>query len=225
MALATTALSELLPLIRQHVPGCPNPLIVQELRMASIEFCERTKMWREEFAVTFDAQDHEITPFNYAVIHEFEVATFDDGSGTEFGLMPVPHMMSNAQDRDVSTTAQPIYITQPYPDTVTLIPYGEGTVTIQAIMKPISRPRYGVVDATTWQARINVLPTFILDRYGETLATGALGRLMAMLGKRWSEPNMAAARLAMFRSELDALSNSNIRGQQRAQIRSAASWV
>jgi hypothetical protein len=225
MALATTALSELLPLIRQHVPGCPNPLIVQELRMSAIEFCERTKMWREEFNVTFDAQNHEITPLSYATIHEFETVDFYDASGNSYPLRPVAFLESTVEDRDDGMEGAPYYITQPRPDTITLIPYGTGTVTIQAIMKPTARPRYGVSGGSTLQAIQNVFPTAFLDRYSETIATGALGRLMAMLGKRWSEPNMAAARLAMFRSELDALSTSNIRGQQRAKMRSAASWV
>lgn len=193
--------------------------------MAAIEFCEQTKAWRESFAVTFDAQNHDITPFTYAVIHQFETADFDDGSGASYRLTPAPYYASTPADRDPSTTSIPFYITQPTPDTITLIPYGEGFVDIEAIMKPVSRPRYGVVDATTWQDRINVLPTMLLDRYSEILAHGALARLLTMPAKPWSDPATGANRYLLFRTELDRLGNLNIRGQQRARVRTASSWV
>jgi hypothetical protein len=224
MALETTPLSELLPLVRPHVAGCPNPLIVQELRMAAIEFCERTKMWRERKSVSIFRQDRAVTILDYAEIHEIESAEFNDGAGT-YPLAPVPFVSTDAEDRDATTEARPIYITQSSLDTVSVVPFATGTLIVQAIMKPQSLPKYGVSGTTTLQAIQNVIPTVIASKYGETLAMGALARLLAIPGKRWGEPNLAMAKLTLFRAELDRLSNFNIHGQHRASARVRSSWV
>jgi len=38
--------TSLLPKLSPHVPGCPQPLMVQSIRDAAIRICERTLMWR-----------------------------------------------------------------------------------------------------------------------------------------------------------------------------------
>jgi hypothetical protein len=226
MALATTPLSELLPLVRPHVPGCPNPLIIQELRMAAIEFCERTKMWRERKSTSIFRQDRTVTVLDYAEIHEIETADFIEASGQSWRLPPVPFLSSNPDDREADTEQSiPIYITQSSLDTVSVIPFATGTLIVQAIMKPQSLPKYGVSGTTTLQAIQNVIPTAIASKYGETLAQGALARLLAIPGKRWAEPNLAMAKFTLFRAELDKLSNFNVHGQHRARARAASSWV
>lgn len=225
MALATTALSDLLPLVIPHVKGCPNPLAVQELRMAAIEFCERTKAWREEFTVAFDEQNETIAPLAHAEIHEIETADFADDAGLSYPLTPVAYLRSTPPDRDTTNESQPFYITQASPDTITLVPFSAGTVTLQAIMKPQSLPKYGVSGATTLQAVQNVIPAFIAAKYGEVLAHGALARLFAMPGVPWTQPSLAGARYAQFSAACDRNANRNVTGQQRARLRSSPSWV
>lgn len=193
--------------------------------MAAIEACERTKMWREELYVVFDAQDEVIQPIAHATIHQFESADFDDGAGLSWPLQPVAYVESTPPDRDDTDESVPIYITQSSPGLITLIPFATGRVTIQAIMKPISSIKYGVTGGTTYQAIQNVIPTFMADMHADLLVKGALARLMAMPGKTWTNPSMAGAHLSLFRSELDRLTTYRTTGQQRARSRTMPSWV
>lgn len=225
MALPTTALSELLPLVLPRVKGCPNPLAVQELRMAAVEFCEETKLWREIFTVTFDEQNEAISAFPYAQIHEFESADFDDGAGTAYPLEPASYYETTPGDRSTLIDTAPVWITQSSPGTITLVPFGEGIVEIAAIMKPIVTPRYGVSGETTHQAVQNVVATFIAESYGDILAHGALARLLSMPGTPWAEGRAAAAEHTFFRREIEQLASRRISGQQRAKLRSQSSWL
>jgi len=224
MPLATAPLSDLFPLVRPHVQGCPNPLIVQELRMAAIDFCQKTKAWRERVTTAIYRQDRSVCPLDYAEIHEIEKAEFSDGSNT-WPLQPVPFLLTDIEDRDTTTEGAPQYITQSAPDTVSILPFGTGTLTLHAIMKPQSTPKYGVSGTTTRQAIQNVIPTFLAAQYGEVLAHGALSRLLTMSGVPWAQPQLGAARYALYKAACDANSNMHVKGQHGARMRSASSWV
>lgn len=225
MPLPISPLSQLLPLLLPHVEGCPAPLAVQNLRLAAVEFCERTSVWREEFHLTFDEQNEVIPPLGYAEIHKIESADFLTADGSTHALIPVPFYQTTPGDRDETMEAgAPAYITQIAPDRVTLVPFVAGYVIIQAIMKPETLPRYGVVSGTmTRQSIQNVIPTFIATKFGEVIARGALYRLMSMPRAPWSEPNHSAALYTLFDAACEA--NSNLLGQQRAPMHTRSSWV
>lgn len=225
MALATTPLSALLPLVTPSVATCPNPIAVQALRLAAIEMCERTKLWRETLTVTFDEQDEEVPALAYATIHQFEDAEFVDAAGNAHWLEPLPFDMTTIRDRDDTTEGWPHYITQSAPGTITLIPFAAGTVKIQAYMKPLAIPKFGVTGETTEQAIQNVIPTFMAEQYAETLAQGALFRLCSMPGVAWANPQTASQNGALFTMALDRLAFAGTRGQQRAPRRTTSRWV
>ena len=53
--MAFARLQTLFPLILPKAPGCPGVTAAQQARLAAIEFCERSRCWREITTVTVDA--------------------------------------------------------------------------------------------------------------------------------------------------------------------------
>ena len=47
-------LTKFLPMVLPHVPECPHGVATFNLRLAAIEFCERTLCWRHLAKVTIE---------------------------------------------------------------------------------------------------------------------------------------------------------------------------
>jgi len=225
MALPTTPFKALLPLLLPYVPGCSDYLAEQSLRLAAIDFCERTRIWREMLTVTFDGQNEAVVTPGYAALHEIEVATFDSDATGEVLLHALRFMATTPDERGTDVTGTPRYITQASHNSISLIPYAEGVVSISAILKPLAMPMFGVSGQTTLQAIQNVIPTFIAQQYGQWLAHGAAWRIMSMPQAGFTDPNRAAEHFAHF--ERGALMNTNasVRGQLKAPVRTRGSYV
>lgn len=197
-----------LPKIHQFAPGVADPIAYEWLREAAIEFCERTRMWRN-----FDSyQVAGIFPGDVrapggAVIHEIEQVAFN---GIELtSKTPAELDLQYPEWRVGRVRGNPQYFTQLEADTIALAPLAAGSVTAWLVLKPSQ-------GATT-------LPDFIADQHRQVIADGALGRILAMPGKDWTNLQLAAASSAAFQAKLVKLSNRGSAGQQRAHARSKPS--
>jgi hypothetical protein len=78
--MATTALSTLIPLVR--VRKCPDNLVLQELRNAHREFCDRTEIWEEDLTTidsVADQAEYALTSVHAgAYIKRVTLVTVDD---------------------------------------------------------------------------------------------------------------------------------------------------
>jgi hypothetical protein len=221
MPLATTPLSKLLPLVIPYAPGCSEFYAEQQLRLASSEFCERTRMWREITTLSITGQDEPLSTHAYANIHEIESAEWEDGTPLE----PVRFAALMADDLDETVTGQPAYITQGSANTVSVVPFATGDVRLTLILKPQSGPEFGVDGATTKQAIQNVIPEFMFQQYGDHIASGALARVLMTPKTEFYDPNRAGLYAQKFESACTSNFNEHIRGQQRAQVRARSSWI
>lgn len=203
-------LSVFLPHIKQYAPGCPAPTAYFGLRQAAIDFCQRTKTWRyeDDFTVSANDCDQISTPAD-SILLDLEKVLFD---GNPLEPKTTAWLDDNVRGwRTNETTGGPSrYVTQTEPNTIRLIPGQDGHVYVYAWLKPSQ-------DAEQ-------LPEFLAAQYRETIAHGALARILMMPNMPFSNPNLGGMFMTLFSGALDNFQNKGSMGQQRARPRTRASF-
>lgn len=203
-------LDDFLPGIRPYAPGVADPTAYFGIRQAAIEFCEKTRLWRFDDTFTIAADDCEqlLAPSG-AVIHEVEALSFNG-----YPLKPkTPDWLDEHRNgwREGLLSGAPEYFTQTAMNTVTLVPRASGTVSLSLWLKPAQD--------------CDELPDFMVEQFRELIAHGALGRILLIPNQSFSNVEMGAAFGAAFQSKLDSLSTKGFTGQQRAKLRTKASFL
>jgi hypothetical protein len=209
----TDFLSHVLPL----APSVPEPLAIQALRNATIEFCERTRSWRrlEEIEVTGD--EYEIVPVPAQTsLFEIEEAWFKLTGAERWGK-PLKRVAFKEiepndlpQEGDTAGTSPPEYITQISSDKLIIVPLATGTLRISMFLTP-SQTAEDCDD-------------FLFENYARAIADGALASLLLTPGQPYANPNLGVVKEATFKALCDAKFNQNMRGQQRARTRTRSSF-
>lgn len=207
-------LDEFLPNVRMYAPGVSDPVAFFAIRQAAIDFCERSRMWRweDEFSITADDYEDLIAP-DGAVIHEIEAVWFN---GHKITKKKTPKELDEClpgwrSDTENRPEGDPTYITQTAPNTMVLAPFGTGTVKVSVYLKP--------------SQDCEQLPDFLADQHRETIAWGALARILMIPNQSFTDPNMAAVWGQSFQNKLDGKADAGITGQQRARVRTKASFM
>lgn len=217
MALTYINLSEFLPLVHPHVPNAALPTQTQALRKAVINFCERTRCWRETFTIDLVEQDSALTgEQTFATIHQIDTAEFD-------GERLTPAQFSMFTKKDLGEEGRPQFITQSGPNTVSVVPFCAGELRVTAFFKPVHGAEYVAVADSSPQNDFNRVPDFLLSRYGETIAAGAVARVL-MLPSEDYDPNKAALYAQQYEDGVARFSDENVFGQQRARARVRPSY-
>lgn len=215
----TRPLRDFLPLVLPHAPQCPNPVAIQYLRLAAIEWCERTRCWREIHTTTVDQQNKTIVAPDYATIHEIELAEFTSASVDKVELTPTQY--SSLSISDLANTdgeaGPPRYITQSADNVVSVYPYQTGSLELSLFLKPISGTDPSI-------ANQNIVPAHVFTQSAEKVAWGALARLLNLSNASWYDPNNAAVYQAKFDMACDDKFNTPLRGQHRAPVRAKGSF-
>jgi hypothetical protein len=196
-----------------YAQKAPIPLVRKFVRLAAIEFCERTRCWREIVTVNVDAQNAAIVAPSHAAIHEIEEATFD-------GRPLQPTQFTDTTLLERQEDGHPRYITQTHPNAVALIPFEAGSLTLSLFLKPRSETQMKT-DIMSGQTvdRLDVVPEFMFSQYAQKIADGALARLLMVPGQPFSNPSEGMRRELLFRQHLDAKFATNITMQHRAPPR------
>lgn len=217
-------ISSFLPLITIHASAVPHPVAEQQTRLAAIEFCERTRCWRHMIRRQIDVFDGgcgspsiRLMP-PYATIFEWEFAYFNEAKLTPMQFSDVDFTQRDSGD----ITGPPTHITQTEPGLVALIPPPDasGGLYMSVFLKPIGSDEWsgGTYDMDE-DDDLNVLPDFLLTHHAESIARGALARILAIPGQTYTDMPRAAAYAADFHDRMDHRFNNNLRGQQRAPAR------
>lgn len=198
-------IADLMHLIVPYAPGCPEPTAVEHLRWAAQRFCEKSRIWRscKDFDVV-GGQDELLCCPSHAQLFEIEKAWFNGHELDRRG--------AGSFDRDCYEDSQPRYITQSTPNTVRLVPGAQekGALRLHVFLKPSQ-------DAEDF-------PDF-LSEFDRVLADGALSRILLLPNQPFTSPDMAGAFGGAFQAELDSNFNRNLRGQQRAPVRTKARYL
>lgn len=189
--------------VRPFATSCPEPLMVEHIRDAAITLCERTRCWRftDTFETVGDEQEIVCTP-PYAALWEIEEARFDDRKLERSKIQG---------DMIMADLGQPQYLTQLAPNSVSLQPRGKGTLWISMFLKP--------------SQNADMLPDILVDEFGTAIGQGALSTLLLLPNEPFSNPQLAMLNLQKFDAALDRNFAYNVRGQQRAPVRTRARYL
>lgn len=217
----TTDMAGLLPYILPKVPTAPNFLVEFQARNAVIEFCERTRCWRQLITTSVGSDGKaRVTPLG-VTIHEIEEAYLDDTllEPTQFtGLEP-------DELTGQTTKAQAKYISQINPGEVIVFPKETGTLRISCFLKPKQGMDIGSDPSNPLADANNIMPEFMLTQYAEKLAAGALYRIMSIPKQDFTDMKSAAVHKAEFDAACDSHFSTSIKGQQRTPLRTKARFI
>lgn len=205
-----STLDSFLPYVRPWAPGVSDPTAYKNIRLAVVEFCERTRLWRleDDYDVTEAQCNGPITTPAGSILHDIEIVMFD---GQE--LRPVATRdldMLQPGWRTDAPTGLPQYYTQIDQSTLRVVPAQDGHLYLSLRLKPAA-------DATT-------VPDFIAKEYAECIGWGALGRILTVPGQSYTSPDLGQFYAQKFSDRLDRLNLKGTTGQQNAPKRSRASF-
>jgi hypothetical protein len=220
-AVQTAPISQLLPYILPKVPTAPLPFVEFQARLAVIEFCERTRCWRQIVTINLTANNATVAAPSYATIHEFESVTLN-------GRPLEPTQFTEADPVELmgpQTDAQAKHVAQIAPGQVAVYPFEAGTLRISCFLKPRHGQSIGGDAENPLTDAFNVIPAFMVTQYAEKLAAGALARILNTEKTDFFSPQMAAQYRAAFDEACDSHFGSNMMGQQRAPMRVKPRWM
>jgi len=185
MAAYSSLVKEVLP----YVPMCPDSLVEQNIRSATIEFCERSK------AYVLDMDP--FTTISGVYEYDFEIPT-----GTE--VHQVLYMTEDGNDMD---PISPRSLELNYPDwrdrTGNPHVYLQKTPTTFWIVPVPSGARQVIASVALKPSRTsNNIDTTISNQYRDAIIYGALYRLLRMPSREWTDVAAAREYLAQFNNEI-----------------------
>lgn len=203
-----TDLDVFLPSVMKHAPGCPEPTALAALITAAQEFCERTRLWRDEdqFSVTPTSCNVVCAPEG-ADLFEIERATLSGQPLEPISLHDLDRLVPDWREQEGGSAK---WITQIEPGTVLVVPRSTGTLRLATILKPSN-------DAEQ-------LPNFLAKDYRQAIADGALAEILMTPNQPFTAPDRAQFYAMRFENRLAGLSTRSIKGQQRARLRTRPQW-
>ena len=195
-------LADFLPYILPHAQSAPHPAIYQNLRSAAIEFCRSTRSWRH--AAVFPVLDDTniVVPLPIGA-NLFEVDKAWLGTRQ---LDPLPYA-------DVDLDREPglaQFLSCVTGNEFVLSPPESGDLRMTMFLEPARD--------------VEELPDYLYHDHAETLAHGALAKLLILPNQPYTNPAMAGNFAALYQMAVDRLFSNNVRGKQRAPLRSRASF-
>lgn len=198
-----------LPLIIPFVPKCPSFLVEQMVRFVAIDFCERSRAWRHVTTVPVTGPETVPVAPDTAAIHEIEFTEFE---GKHLTPIQFSVIASNAQ-------GAPRYVAQASPNALIISPFTAGDLKVSMFLKPLASSEFGSDASDPMFDRFNVVPDFLLSIHGATIAAGALAKVLAIPDEPWSNAAEGLRYRTEFEMKADTAFRWNMRGQQRAPIR------
>lgn len=202
-----TELDAFLSRIMPYAPGCPEPTAFAAIIKAAQDFCERTRLWRDEdrFNITPTSCNVVCVP-DGAVLFEIENALLDDRQLEPISIGDLDRDMPDWRAREGGGK----WITQTSPGSVLVVPKCSGKLQLAIILKPAE-------DA-------DQLPDFLARDHRQVIADGALAEILMTPSQPFSAPDRAQFYAMRFENRLSTLSTVSIKGQQRASMRTRPHW-
>jgi hypothetical protein len=205
--------SDFLDYVMPDVPGCTTQLAEHEIRNACIEFCEKTLILQvdhDPITIVAGIVDYDLDPPKNTLVTKVMKAWYNSQELT----MAAPDDINKAEvynrlfsGADTGRN-DPRYILQKDERRVSVFPIPQSKsangLTLRVALKP-SRA------STT-------VDSLIFEDYAEVIGSGAKARLMMSPGKPWSEANLAAAEMSLFKQGINDARSRAVRGHMRSDI-------
>lgn len=198
------ALTEFLKHVQPEVMGCPQPIALEQILRACIDFCARSRLLDETTTVTTVAgtATYAMTFASGLVAHDLVYVRRD--TTTQLNR-------STREDFDASTSttedgeATSYYMNGENNLVLGPIPNAVETLDVKAVVKP-------VYNATT-------VPTVLLADWFTEIAAGAKAKLYAQKNTAWYDPIEAAKKETQFSAGVRDATHRTNTGKTRALIR------
>jgi uncharacterized protein YbdZ (MbtH family) len=196
-----------------EVPGCAEISAIQAIRDACIEFCEKSLVLvRDHDPVTVQqgVVDYDLEPPTGTLVIKIMQAWLDDAKLEPAAPDQVRHAALYNRDYASyqSAASTPLVYVQKDERTVSLWPVPDKTytngLTMRVALKP-TRSSSAVDDA-------------IFEEYAETIASGALARLMISPGKPYTNPQVSGAHRLMFGQGVNVARQRSGHGHVRSNL-------
>jgi hypothetical protein len=188
----TSFLSEVMPIVN----GCPSPMAINAVRDATLEFCRKTRYWQHDltpFASVADQETYTLTPPTNTIIvgiiknipENLPAVSFNGVTIAEaHGYLPAEH------ESDSASTPEGYYLS---------IIGNEYTIRPYPIVNEDVADAFEVKVALAPSRTATGCDDRIYTDHVETIAAGALSRLLLIPQKPWTNPGLAQMKGAEFR--------------------------
>ena len=185
MATYTSLVKDILP----YVPLCPDALVEQHIRSATIEFCERSKAYildMDPFNTTAGVYEYD---FDIPVATEVHQVLYMTHDGNDMDPISPRSLELNYPDWRNRTGSPHVYL-QKSSSLFWIVPVPSGTkeVIASVALKPTRTS--------------NNIDSTISNQYRDAIVYGALYRLLRMPNREWTDIGAAREYLAQFNSEI-----------------------
>jgi hypothetical protein len=218
--MATRLFSTLVPTIAASAPGCPTPTIIEYVRKAAIEACERTLFWRYrtgnialtplQSTYSYPSLVDGVTPLA-AEVHAVFDATLVDGPSLE------PLTLDTALKRfpkwdSTDQASQPQVFCQINTTQYILLPKPETGSTYNLVLTLAIKPTKSATN----------MDEAVFNELEEAIVHNTLQRLLMLPNQNWSDREAAAYHMRQYLSKLTerrARANlGNMRGAMSVRI-------
>jgi hypothetical protein len=193
------------------VPGCPEPLALNALRNASIDFCNTTLWWQDDYGpIAFGphvAHHDFVPPYGVGIAQIMSARVVDRGHPLSItSIAELDNRVWNWR----ATTGEPRAIYQNSPGAVRTYPapgYGDN---YSIVFRLALTPLRNATDVTE----------DLYESYLTEIASGALSILLAMESTPWANPGLAGRYESAFRSAkvAGAIETTKSYGRQNQRV-------
>lgn len=183
--------SEFYPQVKPYVGGCPNPVIDRELRNTAIDFLRNTSAWRYDQHAAIDLVDdtgqYTLTPPAKALIERVtEAFVKDEASATPRPIRPktIDELRALFSNWRTEKGSPAYYSHETNNLTLYVVPKPDLKATVTGGLTPW-------LTLTPNQVATGI-EDYLFDRYLQTLAHGAVSRILAIPDRRWTDRGKAA---------------------------------
>lgn len=198
---------DFLPYVHPSVPTCPVDTVIHHTRLAAIEFCRRAPVWRE--ALDTLLADGFSTDYELSLDDQVELAKLYSVSVDGSGATIVEQLEGTRRIREQDTRLVAFTDNRKrlsvYPVQVL-----DAEIVVEVALKP---------SLTAFS-----FPDEVFAHHVETIAQGALARLLGMPRTEWMDQQAAQLCQARFTSETNKAARHAERGFARSKRRSTTRW-
>jgi hypothetical protein len=195
---------DFLPFISPYAVSAPEPLVYRCLRDAAVQFCTRTKLWRDtDTIVTNGTYSEQISVPPDSILIEVVNCALGSRPLKPISLDDLARHHPTWRTDPICGSAEGFVC--PEFGSVQAVPRASGTITVEIVVAP--------------SADCTALPDFLYDYYVSDIADGASGAVLLMPDQEFANPTLGAGLLQRFESRISELAFSGRRGQQRAPAR------
>lgn len=205
-----TAWAAFYPFVLPAVRGCDTDVVDFHIREAAIEFCRRSQCWKQEIPITPVAdQPSYLIPLPTGAVASlllrFTLININGIAFDSYGLV--------APERGRELDREYVYSCYAYLSDDGL------TLTVQPVPSAIDGQLVPYLSLKPARAATSI-PDFIFEQYADSIAAGALAKLLDMPKTNWRDAGKAATSHAKFEADCGSAAVRVSRGAARSRTRS-----